>query len=175
MSAISARDPFDSMGTFELEPGVIDPLAAVGSAYKKVEQSQREMQLAQQAAAAAKAAENAKAPATGGVDVGDASAADEENARFKAEVEKMVREELAKEKLKKLETPVSGLSIKEMLSSLNLDQYLPAFESEGMEMSVLIQLSQTEDGKAAVDEALKEIGVKSVGHRLKIFAAIQGA
>ena len=38
---------------------------------------------------------------------------------------------------------------------------------------LLAELSATEDGKAAVDEALKELGVKSVGHRLKIFAALQ--
>ena len=66
-----------------------------------------------------------------------------------------------------------SMTLKEMLTSVSLERYLPAFEEEGMEMSVLVQLAQTEDGKAAVDEALKELGVKSVGHRLKIFAALQ--
>ena len=42
-----------------------------------------------------------------------------------------------------------------------------------MEMAVLCQLAKSEDGKAAVDEALKEVGVTSVGHRLKVFAALQ--
>ena len=65
------------------------------------------------------------------------------------------------------------MTVSEMLTSLGLTQYIAAFEEEGMEMAVLVQLSKSEDGKLAVDEALKEVGVKSVGHRLKIFAAIQ--
>ena len=47
------------------------------------------------------------------------------------------------------------------------------FEEEAMEMPVLVSLARSE-GKEALDEALKEIGVKSIGHRLKIFAALQG-
>ena len=39
-------------------------------------------------------------------------------------------------------------------------------------MSVLVSLARG-DGKEALDEALKEVGVKSIGHRLKIFAALQ--
>ena len=42
-----------------------------------------------------------------------------------------------------------------------------------MEMPVLIALARGE-GKDALDAALKELGVNSIGHRLKIFAALQG-
>jgi len=59
-----------------------------------------------------------------------------------------------------------------MLTRLNLPQYVDKFEEEGMEMGVLIALARG-DGKDALDDALKEAGVKSVGHRLKIFAALQ--
>ena len=64
-------------------------------------------------------------------------------------------------------------SVKEMLGSLGLERYLAKFEEEEMEMSVLIALARSE-GKEALDEALKEVGVSSIGHRLKIFAALQG-
>ena len=87
----------------------------------------------------------------------------------------MVREELAREQQMKQASKdaAASMTCKEMLSKLGLEQYLASFEAEGMERSVLVELASTEDGKAAVDEALKEIGVKSVGHRLKIFAALQ--
>ena len=165
-------DPLASqIGMFELEPGVPDPLAF--SAYKQAEKEQMNSLNALKAQKAKAAAAEAAANPTG-VDIGDAPVADEENERFKAEIEKMVREQVAKEKLDKLSAPAaSALTIKEMLASLSLERYLPAFEEEGMEMSVLTQLASTEDGKAAVDEALKELGVKSIGHRLKIFAALQ--
>ena len=63
-------------------------------------------------------------------------------------------------------------TVSEMLRQINLPQYTQTFEDEGMEMSVLISLARG-DGKAALDDALKEAGVTSVGHRLKIFAALQ--
>lgn len=53
-----------------------------------------------------------------------------------------------------------------------VSQYIPTFEAEGMEMSVLVALARGQS-KDALDDALKELGVKSVGHRLKIFAALQ--
>ena len=100
---------------------------------------------------------------------------DDETERFKAEVEKMVKEQLAKEKLVMLNAPVAGSAgtVKELLGSLGLEQYLARFEAEEMEMPVLVSLARSE-GKEALDEALKEIGVNSIGHRLKIFAALQG-
>jgi len=92
-------------------------------------------------------------------------------------VERAIKEQLAKERLDKLSAPVAGApsSVNEMLGSLGLEKYQAAFDEEGMELPVLVQLARAEDGgKEALDEALKEIGVKSVGHRLKIFAALQG-
>lgn len=47
---------------------------------------------------------------------------------------------------------------------------LPA--RQALELPVLIQLARS-DGKEALDEALKEMGVSSIGHRLKIFSALQ--
>ena len=44
---------------------------------------------------------------------------------------------------------------------------------QALEMSVLISIARA-DGKEVLDEALKEVGVTSVGHRRKIFAALQG-
>ena len=181
-AALRARAPTDpfaaQLGLLELEPGVPDPLAL--SAYQQATKEQATAIAANKAKAeAAKATEiAAKLAATGGIDISDAadsaaasSSADDENARFKAEVEKMVAEQLAKER--ELKAAKQQMTLKEMLTSISLERYLPAFEEEGMEMSVLMQLAQTEDGKAAVDEALKELGVKSVGHRLKIFATLQ--
>ena len=157
-----------------------DPLAI--SAYRQAEKEQsaaRAARRAREEAESAAALAATKMAATGDMDVSDAAglatasqaAADDENARFKAEVEKMVAEQLAKEREEK--AAKANMTIQQMLASVSLDQYLPAFEEEGMEMSVLVQLAQTEDGKAAVDDALKELGVKSIGHRLKIFAALQ--
>ena len=82
----------------------------------------------------------------------------------------------AKDHLGSLSAPAAAgvLTVGEMLTSLSLERYAAAFEEEGMEMAVLMALAKSEDGKLAVDEALKEVGVKSVGHRLKIFAALQG-
>ena len=57
-------------------------------------------------------------------------------------------------------------------SSLLSSRYAPRFEAEALELPVLIQLARS-DGKEALDEALKEMGVRSVGHRLKIFSALQ--
>lgn len=83
--------------------------------------------------------------------------------------------QLAKERLSLLNAPAAGAprSVKELLASLSLSQYLQRFEAEEMEMPVLVSLARTE-GKEALDEALKELGVNSIGHRLKIFAALQG-
>ena len=141
---------------YELEPGVVDPLAA--GAYRDAarEQQQRKSE---------------RVAATGGED-----SSIDETERFKLEVERMVKEQLAKEKLSMLSAPVAGAprSTKELLLSLGLEQYVRAFEQEAMEISVLVTLARSE-GKEALDEALKEVGVKSVGHRLKIFAALQAS
>jgi hypothetical protein len=123
------------------------------------------------AAVTAKVGEEARAP-TGGAET---AGADDESERFKAEVEKMVKEQLAKERLSILTAPAAGApsSVKQLLGSLGLERYLARFEAEEMEMPVLIALARGE-GKDALDAALKELGVNSIGHRLKIFAALQG-
>ena len=165
-------EPVTPMQVFELEPGVPDPLAI--NAYRDAERDRNERLAAErqkaQEAAAARAAEQLTVAAD--------EATGDENERFKAEVERMVAEQLAKEKMSALagkgaEVAAGNLSVSAMLKSLGLEKYIDAFEEEGMEMSVLIELAKSEDGKLAVDEALKEVGVKSVGHRLKIFAALQ--
>ena len=158
---------------YELEPGVVDPLAA--GAYRDAarEQQQRKSERVAAVTAASVAAVTAEATvaATGGED-----SSIDETERFKLEVERMVKEQLPKEKLSMLSAPVAGAprSTKELLLSLGLEQYVRAFEQEAMEISVLVTLARSE-GKEALDEALKEVGVKSVGHRLKIFAALQAS
>jgi len=153
---------------YELEPGIPDPLAL--NAY-------HETQKAMQEAAAAQAAQTA----TGSIDSDAFASAAEENARFKAEVERAVKEQMAMEHRAAsaasapAHKPAAPRSVKEMLASVGLDRHLAAFEEEGMELDVLVQLANADGGgKEALDEALKEVGVKSVGHRLKIFAALQG-
>jgi len=177
-------EPLNPIQMFELEPGVPDPLAM--NAYQEATAAQRQRAAAEakkrvekEAAELVAKASSAMAAttATGGQDADTGNDATDENARFKAEVEKAIKEQLAKERLEKLSAPVAGApsSIAEMLGSLGLEKYQAAFDDEGMELPVLVQLARAEDGgKEALDEALKEIGVKSVGHRLKIFAALQG-
>jgi len=69
-------------------------------------------------------------------------------------------------------TESNATSIQDFLATLSLERYREAFENEELEIPVLISLARGE-GKEALDEALKEVGVKSVGHRLKIFSALQ--
>ena len=64
-------------------------------------------------------------------------------------------------------------TVAELLDTLGLAQYADAFQREAMELGVLLELASDEGGKTALDEALKEVGVASVGHRLKIFSALQ--
>ena len=91
----------------------------------------------------------------------------------------MVREQMAKERadnIAALSNPApaaDSMTVTEMLTSLGLTQYIAAFEEEGMEMAVLMRLTKSADGQRAVDEALKDVGVKKIGDRLKIFDALQ--
>jgi len=124
-----------------------------------------------------KAAARALSPA-GGLD-GETARLRAENARFTAVVEAMIKPSPAAPptvaKVEALNAPPpegAPADVAEMLTRLNLPQYVDKFEEEGMEMGVLIALARG-DGKDALDDALKEAGVKSVGHRLKIFAALQ--
>jgi len=102
---------------------------------------------------------------------------------FKAEVEAMIAasvaadrasSSVAAEKLKALTAapPDAPASVAELLSTLGLSRYTEAFEQEALDLPTLVQCARSE-GKDALDEALKEVGVSSIGHRLKIFSALQ--
>ena len=125
----------------------------------------------------------------------DASA----NEAFKREVERMVREASLKEELAARAKPstslatlptaaaplvleakdLSGATVAKdtfadtaaLLSSVGLSQYRSVFEQEEMDPNTLIEVLQ-QQGKASLDEALKELGVKSMGHRLKMINAL---
>ena len=58
-----------------------------------------------------------------------------------------------------------------LLSPLGLDKYVTLFDEEEMDPDTLISVLQ-QQGRSALDEALKELGVKSMGHRLKILNAL---
>jgi len=96
------------------------------------------------------------------------------NGEFKASVDEMIKSTVAPDRLAELNAapPGAAASVSELLRKLELEQYIGAFEAEALELPVLISLARS-DGKVALDEALKEVGVKSIGHRLKIFTALQ--
>ena len=59
-----------------------------------------------------------------------------------------------------------------LLGCVGLEQrYLSLFEAEDMEPDTLIEVLQ-QQGKGSLDEALKELGIKSMGHRMKIINAM---
>ena len=62
-------------------------------------------------------------------------------------------------------------SANELLESLGLSRYAEAFEREALDVATLTLAKQ--HGKDALDDALKEVGVISIGHRLKIMAALK--
>jgi len=128
----------------------------------------------------------------------DASA----NEAFKREVERMVREESRNEELAhhakaaaKAGGPTGGISTSAplvaeskdlsgacvptgtfadaaaLLRSVGLTQYEAVFAEEEMDPDTLIEVLQ-QQGKASLEEALKELGIKSMGHRLKIINAL---
>uniref|UniRef100_A0A7S2G0Y4 Mitochondrial inner membrane protease subunit n=1 Tax=Haptolina brevifila TaxID=156173 RepID=A0A7S2G0Y4_9EUKA len=118
----------------------------------------------------------------------DASA----NEAFKREVERMVRDAARKEELDARAggappaksvvadtKDISGstvpfghfLNAAALLNSVSLPQYIKSFEEEEMDPDTLIEVLQ-QQGKASLEEALKELGIKSMGHRLKIVNAL---
>ena len=58
-----------------------------------------------------------------------------------------------------------------LLRSVSMEKYLPVFEEEAMDPNTLIEVLQ-QQGRQALDDALKELGIKSMGHRLKIINAM---
>jgi tetratricopeptide (TPR) repeat protein len=59
-----------------------------------------------------------------------------------------------------------------LLEGLGLSQYIAAFEEQEMEMDVMRDVA-SKQGSSALDECLKELGVKSMGHRQKIINALK--
>ena len=125
----------------------------------------------------------------------DASA----NEAFKREVERMVREANREKELQQripggvpapaAAPPKSGAVVESkdltgctvplgtfsdasaLLKSISLERYEQAFNDEAMDPDTLIEVLE-QQGRAALDEALKELGIKSMGHRLKIINAM---
>ena len=96
------------------------------------------------------------------------------NEGFKAEVDRMVQTSVAPDRLERLAAPLPPgvhATASDLLHALQLSQYTAAFEAESLELPVLVSLARS-GGKEALDEALREVGVTSVGHRLKIFSAL---
>ena len=58
-----------------------------------------------------------------------------------------------------------------LLSSVGLERYQQVFDDEEMDPDTLIEVLQ-QQGKSSLEEALKELGIKSMGHRLKIINAM---
>ena len=62
-------------------------------------------------------------------------------------------------------------TISGLLRSIGLEQYVSTFEEEEMELEVMRDAMRRQ-GRAAVDDVLKELGVASMGHRTKIANAL---
>jgi len=62
-----------------------------------------------------------------------------------------------------------------LLAELKLEQYIPQFEEEEMtSMALLEEIVGRADGEKELMEALKEMGVKKMGHRQSIVGAVVG-
>ena len=63
----------------------------------------------------------------------------------------------------------------ELLRELKLEQYVPQFEEEEMtSISLLEEIVGRADGEKELMEALKEMGIKKMGHRQSIVGAVVG-
>ena len=65
----------------------------------------------------------------------------------------------------------ASLPLADFLGRLDLLQHLPAFEEDAIDLPTL-GMVQRRQGSAALHEALRELGVSSKGHRLRIAAAL---
>lgn len=62
-----------------------------------------------------------------------------------------------------------------MLKELSLEQYVEQFEEEEMtSISLLEEIVGRADGEKELMEALKEMGIKKMGHRQSIVGAVVG-
>ena len=58
-----------------------------------------------------------------------------------------------------------------LLDAVKLPQYKEAFEREAMDPATLSEVMQTQ-GRAALEEVLKEMGITSMGHRMRVVNAV---
>jgi len=65
----------------------------------------------------------------------------------------------------------AAVSAAALLEELGIPQYIEGLEREAIDIELLTQLAR-HDGKEALDETLKEIGIMPVGHRLRIYKAL---
>jgi len=126
-------------------------------------------------------------------EMGAIDAGMDENAAFKAEVERMVQNSLgspadtasaplapavAKGEAEAEAKPVVRTAYTDAWSLLEAaglgSRYLEAFEEEQVDPPTL-KLVVEQQGREALDDALKELGVRSLGHRLKLVATLLGA
>ena len=96
---------------------------------------------------------------------------------FKEEVERMVRESVARERRDNGEDaeavskfPKFSTSA-ELLAWVGLSQYASEFEREAMDPETLYEVMKHQ-GRVALEEVLSELGVSSKGHRMKIANAV---
>ena len=62
-----------------------------------------------------------------------------------------------------------------MLVELKLEQYIETFEEEEMtSIELLCDIGDRADGETELTEALKEMGIKKMGHRQAIVGAVMG-
>ena len=61
----------------------------------------------------------------------------------------------------------SASTMSGFLEAVGLPQYVPMFEEEEMELEVLREALKRQ-GRSMVEDILKEIGVKTMGHRTRI-------
>ena len=63
----------------------------------------------------------------------------------------------------------------ELLAELKLTQYIPQFEEEEMtSIELLEEIVSRGDGEKELMDALKEMGIKKMGHRQAIVGAVVG-
>ena len=62
-----------------------------------------------------------------------------------------------------------------LLTELKLEQYIPQFEEEEMtSIELLEEIVSRGDGEKELMDALKEMGIKKMGHRQSIVGAVVG-
>jgi len=107
---------------------------------------------------------------------------------FKDEVDRMVRESIVQERRKELDAeldqrlgaqqaaPASQKAEQyadaaSLLDAVGLPQYKDAFAREAMDPATLADVMQAQ-GRSALEEVLKEMGITSMGHRMRVVNAV---